>query len=725
MQPVIIGVAGGSGSGKTTVVQEIINDLGLDAVAFIQHDSYYHDRSHVPPDERVNINYDHPDALETTLLVEHLRELKSGCSIDVPVYDFNAHARTAATSTVKPRSVVILEGILILADRDLRDLMDILRRVPGLGISVSDTGLFPTVEVRGIKSTLSEKILFMMDGHRLNTSLNGSATAYYTDMPVESIKRVEVIRGPGSALYGASAFMAVINIVTKEADDINGVQFTLGSGSFQTSRGNILFGHKGEKFEVTGQIDHIDTNGPASLIEQDADGISGYTSEWKEKTDISLNLIYKDFTFRSRYIWKRMGANTGISYALNDESIQDYQSGYLDLSYKNDITEKLDLTVRLFMDRTVNDPLWEQHSEGYTSGGFTYTDGVVGNPRATGKTLGTEVTADYKLQSHLITTGIMFENERQYDTGRSINFDPVTFAPTTFQDVTATGNYTRDEARHLWAVYLQDIWDITKEASLTIGVRHDQYSDFGGTTNPRAGFVWEFIEGTSLKLLYGSAFRAPTFAELYYFSNPVWGGNPALKPEEIQTYEAGIEHRFLQKHTLKLNYFFNDIKDLIVFGTAPAGSSLRTYENSSNVEIQGIELELLSAFGNETYSYANYTYQDPKNSTTGARLPNVPLHRANAGVNFVPWKHLNTNINVSWTGKRSRAAGDTRNELPSKTLVDMTVIANKFHKNFELRGSLYNIFDEDYRDPTPYPVKIPNDYPANRRMFIVEARYTF
>ncbi len=125
MQPVIIGVAGGSGSGKTTVVQEIINDLGLDAVAFIQHDSYYHDRSHVPPDERVNINYDHPDALETTLLVEHLRELKSGCSIDVPVYDFNAHARTAATSTVKPRSVVILEGILILADRDLRDLMDI------------------------------------------------------------------------------------------------------------------------------------------------------------------------------------------------------------------------------------------------------------------------------------------------------------------------------------------------------------------------------------------------------------------------------------------------------------------------------------------------------------------------------------------------------------------------------------------------------------------------
>ena len=125
MQPVIIGVAGGSGSGKTTVVQEITRDLGPDAVAFIQHDSYYYDRSHVPPDERVSINYDHPDALETPLLVEQLRLLKSGAAIDVPVYDFTNHARTSETSTVQPRSVVILEGILILADRELRDLMDI------------------------------------------------------------------------------------------------------------------------------------------------------------------------------------------------------------------------------------------------------------------------------------------------------------------------------------------------------------------------------------------------------------------------------------------------------------------------------------------------------------------------------------------------------------------------------------------------------------------------
>lgn len=125
MKPIIIGVAGGSGSGKTTVVDAIIDALGADHVSCIQHDSYYRDRSHVPADERAHLNYDHPDALETTLLVEHLRTLKAGRPVEVPVYDFTEHARTTTTVTVEPRRAVILEGILILADRALRAMMDI------------------------------------------------------------------------------------------------------------------------------------------------------------------------------------------------------------------------------------------------------------------------------------------------------------------------------------------------------------------------------------------------------------------------------------------------------------------------------------------------------------------------------------------------------------------------------------------------------------------------
>lgn len=123
--PVVIGVAGGSGSGKTTVVREIINDLGGQHVSVIQQDSYYYDRSDVPPAERVNINYDHPDALETSLLIDHLTRLRRHRPVDVPVYDFSTHARLAETETVEPRQAIIVEGILILADKDLRELMDI------------------------------------------------------------------------------------------------------------------------------------------------------------------------------------------------------------------------------------------------------------------------------------------------------------------------------------------------------------------------------------------------------------------------------------------------------------------------------------------------------------------------------------------------------------------------------------------------------------------------
>jgi uridine kinase len=126
MPPVIIGVAGGSGSGKTTVVNRIVSSLGPDQVSCIQHDSYYFDRSDVPPDERIHINYDHPDALQTPLLVRHLEVLKTGEPVEVPVYDFATHSRTREAVTVHPRRVVIVEGILILADRDLRRLMDIM-----------------------------------------------------------------------------------------------------------------------------------------------------------------------------------------------------------------------------------------------------------------------------------------------------------------------------------------------------------------------------------------------------------------------------------------------------------------------------------------------------------------------------------------------------------------------------------------------------------------------
>jgi uridine kinase len=121
----ILGVAGGSGSGKTTVVKEILRSLHPTTISVIHHDSYYKDLVHLPFEERAETNFDHPDALETSLLVKHLTSLRAGERVDVPVYDFATHTRTEDVRRVEATGVIIVDGILVLADQRLRDLLDI------------------------------------------------------------------------------------------------------------------------------------------------------------------------------------------------------------------------------------------------------------------------------------------------------------------------------------------------------------------------------------------------------------------------------------------------------------------------------------------------------------------------------------------------------------------------------------------------------------------------
>ncbi len=125
MDVIVIGVAGGSGSGKTTVSEAILDRVGRERIAYIQHDAYYRDRSDLPFEERTRLNYDHPDALENELLIQHINQLREGRIVHIPVYDFTTHTRSSETKVVYPHPVLLLEGILIFVDKALRDLMDV------------------------------------------------------------------------------------------------------------------------------------------------------------------------------------------------------------------------------------------------------------------------------------------------------------------------------------------------------------------------------------------------------------------------------------------------------------------------------------------------------------------------------------------------------------------------------------------------------------------------
>ncbi|PIV26088.1 MAG: uridine kinase [Anaerolineae bacterium CG03_land_8_20_14_0_80_58_20] len=123
--PLVIGIAGGSGSGKTTVAQQILQRVGPERIAFLQHDAYYKDLSGLPPVQRAEVNFDHPNSLESDLLIAHIEQLKQGKSVEVPIYDFAHHSRTAQTYTVQPRGVILVEGILIFVEPALRGICDV------------------------------------------------------------------------------------------------------------------------------------------------------------------------------------------------------------------------------------------------------------------------------------------------------------------------------------------------------------------------------------------------------------------------------------------------------------------------------------------------------------------------------------------------------------------------------------------------------------------------
>jgi len=123
--PLVIGIAGGSGSGKTTVAQAILNRVGADRIAYLQHDSYYKDLSGLPPTLRRDVNFDHPNSLETELLIKHVVALRNLQPVEIPIYDFATDSRTSQTFTVAPRGVIIVEGVLIFVEPELRKLFDV------------------------------------------------------------------------------------------------------------------------------------------------------------------------------------------------------------------------------------------------------------------------------------------------------------------------------------------------------------------------------------------------------------------------------------------------------------------------------------------------------------------------------------------------------------------------------------------------------------------------
>jgi len=443
--------------------------------------------------------------------------------------------------------------------------------------------------------------------------------------------------------------------------------------------------------------------------------MSGQTDDWRRKIDFGLKVSHGNFGFNGRFVRRNAGPLIGVVHALNDESEHEYSNFFGELSYKQAIGEKWHLLSKFYVDRFTFDAPLEIFSEGVIPG---FPDGMFGRPETKNRTLGVELQVDYLLwDDNAMTIGILYEDSKQFDTKSQANFDPNTNAPLGgIQDITSWGNWNKNVGRRLFALYLQDVWEFTHELEGTFGVRYDHYSDFGDTVNPRAGLVWSFSRNANLKLLYGTAFRAPNFDELYSINNPVHTGDPNLDPEKVATYELSVAY-FPRDISASLSYFHSDFKDIINFaGVTPA--------NSDKWTVNGIELSAKKWIGVSNLIYANFTYQMPKDDKTGKRLPEVSTHYGNVGVNWELSKYLNLNSNLLVVGSRSRDATDTRPKLKGYEVVDLTLIAKNFYETMEVRVYINNLFDETYFDPAPVST-VASDFPRQGINFMIDVSMKF
>jgi iron complex outermembrane receptor protein len=610
------------------------------------------------------------------------------------------------------------------------DLDEVLETVPGLHVARSPVNYNPVYTIRGIYSQFNPQVLMLVNGIPITGVFAGDRSQVWGGMPVENIARVEVIRGPGSALYGADAFSGVINVITKTAADINGTQLGLRAGSFKSRDAWVQHGGTWGGFDVAAYLRVGATDGQRETIGRDALSgtpfslAPGPVNLGRDAIDARLDLSRDKWRLRAGYQRRdNVGTGAGVASALDPRGSSFGERFSADLTWQDpDFGPDLDVTAQAsYFHLNERSDLTL-----YPPGAFGFPDGVIGNPYKWERHSRFNLSAFYTgFRSHKLRFGTGFQQDNLYRTRESKNFStpaPGVLLPLgSVVDVTDTAPFLRPHSRNVSYAYVQDEWAFAKDWYLTAGVRHDQYSDFGGTTNPRAALVWETAYNFTSKLLYGRAFRPPSFSELYNINNPVALGNPGLKPETIETVELAFAWQPASGLQTGLNLFRYGMNDILRFVQNPDGSF--TAQNAGRQRGRGLELEVSWDAGRSLRLSGNYALQRSTDEATGRDAGNAPRHHlyVRADWRFAPGWVLNTQVN--YVADRRREPSDTRPDIPDYHTVDLTLRNRTWRGKWDFALTVRNLFDADAREPSPAPGLIPDDLPVAPREFRFEIRH--
>ncbi len=567
-----------------------------------------------------------------------------------------------------------------------RTLSDILQSLRGFFTTYDRNYAYASVRGFGQPGDYNTRLLLLLDGHRLNDNVYDSA-AIGTDfiLDVDLIDRVEVIRGPSSSLYGTSAFFGVINVITKRGRDFQSAEVAASFGSFDTKQGRATYGNKfANGAEVLLSGTYTDSDGDDHLYFPEFDdpatnhGVAEDADD-DEFASLFAKLSLWDLSFEGAYVSREKRIPTA-SYetVFNDRrSYTEDDQLHLNLRYEHSFTNQFALTGDLYYNRYDYDG---DYVYDYSEDDEPYI--VINKDDAQGRWWGGELQFTINaFEKHRLIFGGEYQDNLRQDQG---NYDEEVYL-----------DDKRDSSN--WGVYVQDEYALFDNLIINAGVRHDHHESFGGTTNPRLALIYSPFAKSTLKLLYGSAFRAPNVYELYYHD----GFNtqkPALNldPETITTTELLLEQS-IGKHLRGVaGIFYYKIKDLITLQTDSA-DDLLVFNNVDDVEAHGLELELEGKWSNGWQGRFSYTYQETEDQSTGKILPNSPKHLAKANL-IAPLlrNKLFAGLELRYTGTRKTVRGT---DADAFTVTNLTLFGQNVLKGLDLSASVYNLFDEEYADP--------------------------
>jgi iron complex outermembrane receptor protein len=583
-------------------------------------------------------------------------------------------------------SVVTADDIRKAGYRTLAEILNSVR-----GFHTSNDRNYSYLGVRGFSrpGDYNTRVLLMIDGHRLNDNIYDQAQiGSEFPLDIDLIDRIEIVRGPGSSLYGTSAFFSVINVITRPDWQQPTAEAAGSYGSHDASRVRLTLGSNlpaGAAALISGTF--FTTNGERTIYykEYDDPATSNGTAR-NVDDDRSYSLFsrfsWQDFTLQALLAKREKTVPTGaydtVFNSSDNRTIDERR--YLDLKYQRKVDATLELLARLTYDSYEYDGtyIYDYSADGGPSR-------VVNRDRVNGTWWGGELQATKTLfASHIVTFGGEWRDSLRQEQ-RNFGEEP----PFTYLD--------DDRRSYTVGLYLQDSWKILDTLHLTLGVRYD-YNDSGDdSVSPRAALVYSPWEKTAFKLLYGSAFRAPNAYELYYDDGGLsTKANPDLKPEKIRTFE-GVYEQYLGEHLRSsLSGFYYRTKDLITLAYDP-GSDLSSFQNIDETEAYGGGAEIEGRWAGELTGRLSYTYQETRNLDSGKVLSNAPrqLLKGSLTVPLMP-KQLLSTIEVLYTGSRHNEPG--RSGAGGYTITNLTLFSRNLLPGLELSASVYNLFDKNYDD---------------------------